>query len=250
MKTFMNILSIGIFCLAAAIAQAAEPAKDLIIHLSFDEGNGNKANDASPNKFSGDIKNAKAVDGVVGKALDFDNGAVTVDALKVDDPKELTIEFWFKPAKKIEGGNRIDLMYRLRGGGRPHITFNRGGVLFGFYFATQAAELEVQSKFEAWEAKWYYFVATQDKDKAIIYIDGEVDNESKSGGAVRFDYIVEGVSIGASQGNENFYTGMMDEVKIWSVALTADEVKKSMAAALSVEADGKLATTWGDIKGF
>jgi len=37
---------------------AATP-KDLIIHLPFEEGAGKVAKDISPNKFVGDVKNAK-----------------------------------------------------------------------------------------------------------------------------------------------------------------------------------------------
>lgn len=44
----------------------------------------------------------------------------------------------------------------------------------------------------------------------------------------------------------------MDEVKIWNVALTADEVKKSMQAALApttaVDSRNRLTTKWADIK--
>ena len=147
--------------------------------------------------------------------------------------KELTIEFWFKPAKKFWGGNRMDLMYRKNGGGRPHITFNRGGVLFGHYFANKGAELEIRSTFVEFESKWYYFVATQDKKKAIMYIDGKVDGEAVSGSDVRFDYIEFGLSIAENSGGGTFFNGAMDEVKIWSVALTADEVQESMRVALA-----------------
>jgi len=41
---------------------------------------------------------------------------------------------------------------------------------------------------------------------------------------------------------------MIDEFKIWSVALTAEEVKANMEKTLAVEAEGKLTTTWGKLK--
>ena len=136
MKKLAYFLVAVTFLMSCVLAYAADPEKDLLIYLPFDEGQGNKAEDVSPNGFVGDVKNAKWVEGVVGQALHFKGGSVNFDPLKIDQPKEMTIEFWFKPDEKIEGGNRIDLLYRLNGGGRPHITFNRGGVLFGFYFAT------------------------------------------------------------------------------------------------------------------
>jgi len=246
MKQFIRILTIGILCLIGVTTHAADPNTDLILYFSFDEGNGNKATDASPNKFDGDVKNGKWIDGVVGKAIELNNGAVTAPALKTNEPAEMTIEFWFKPAEKIEGGGRIDLMYRLNGGGRPHITFNRGGVLFGYYFGDPEQELKLERI--AWEPQWYYYVATQTKKEVVVYIDGEVDVSGKQGNSVRLDYITEGISIGANTGGSNFFNGAIDEVKIWSVALTADEVSKSMASALAVEASRKLTTMWGHIK--
>ena len=62
------------------------------------------------------------------------------------------------------------------------------------------------------------------------------------------DFGTQGMCIGASQGNSNFFNGVIDEFKIWSVALTAEEVKVNMEKALAVEAEGKLTTTWGKLK--
>lgn len=230
------------------LSYAANPAEDLIFHFSFDEGTGNKTVDSSPNKLEGDIKNGEWVDGIVGKALQFNNGAVTVPAFGIDEPDEMTIEMWFKPTEKIDAEGRIDLLYRLNGGGRPHITFNRSGVLFGSYLATKGIEFEVVSNLTTFEPKWYYFVVTQDNDKAIMYFDGEVDAEKDSGGDARMDFGVHGMSIAANGGGSNYFNGTVDEVKMWSVALTADEIKRSNDQTLSVNAHDKLTINWAKIK--
>lgn len=120
MKKYVCLLATMVIVLFGTIVYAANPAVDLIFNFPFDEGNGGTTADVSDNKFKGTIKNAEWVDGVVGQALQFNNGAVTVPAFGVDEPKEMTIELWFKPAEKIAGGGRIDLMYRGNGGGRPH----------------------------------------------------------------------------------------------------------------------------------
>lgn len=248
MKKFICLFTTMIFVVCGTITFEANSAEDLIFNFPFDEGKGDTTADTSPNKFKGTIKNAKWVEGVVGQSLEFNNGAVTVPAFGVDEPKEMTIELWFKPTEKLDGGDRIDIMYRLQGGGRPHLTFNRGGILFGCYLATKAKEFQVVSTYNAFEPQWYYLVVTQDQDKAIMYIDGEKDGEADTGGAARMDFPAVGMSIGANGGNNNFFNGSIDEVKMWSVALTAEDVKKNMDQALSVEAHNKLATTWGKIK--
>jgi hypothetical protein len=248
MKKFSSLFTTIILVLCGTIAFAANPAEDLIFHFPFDEDNGDKTEDVSPNGFEGTIKNGDWVEGVVGKALQFNNGAVTVPPFGVGEPQDMTIELWFKPTEKLDGGNRIDLMYKLSGGGRPHLTFNRGGILFGCYLATQAKEFEILSTYTAFEPQWYYLVVTQDQDKAVMYIDGKIDGEEATGGAAKMEYSAVGMSIGANSGSNNFFNGSIDEVKMWSVALTAAEVKKNMDEALAVETHDKLATTWGKIK--
>ena len=248
MIKFFSLFTTIILVLCGTIGFAANPAEDLIFHFPFDEGNGGTTEDVSENGFKGTIKNADWVEGVVGQALQFNNGAVTVPAFGVAEPQDMTIELWFKPAEKLEGGGRIDIMYRLQGGGRPHLTFNRNGILFGCYLATKAKEFEVVSTYKAFEPQWYYLVVTQDQDKAIMYIDGEKDGEAATGGAVKMDFSAVGMSIGANGGNNNFFNGSIDEVKMWNVPLTAEEVKKNMIQTLAVEAHDKLATTWAKIK--
>lgn len=248
MKQAFYGITISLLIFSCATVYAANPDTDTIFHFPFDEVNGDTTVDISDNGFEGEIKGAELVEGVVGKALKFDNGAVTVPAFNVDEPIEMTIEMWFKPTEKIAGGGRIDLLYRAQGGGRPHLTFNRNALLFGCYLGTKAAEFEIISSYDAFEAQWYYLVVTQDNNDAILYLDGEKDAEGVSGGGVRMDFAVNGMSIAANAGSSNFFNGTVDEVKMWSVALTAEEIKKNMDQALAVDAQDRLTTTWGKIK--
>ena len=247
MKIIFSLNLVLVLILMVPLADAAD-SKDLIIHLPF-EGNGKEVKDVSPNKFKGKVVGkAKSVEGVVGKALEFGGGAAKFDPLKFDLPKAMTIEFWFKPSEAVKCGGRMDLLYRKNGGGRPHITFCRGGVTFGHYFATKGAELEIKSKELVFENRWYYYVATQTKKEAVLYIDGKLDGKTAAGGDVRIDFPEHGMSVAENSGGGTFFKGAVDELKIWSVAFTADEVTKAMEAALAVEPYNRLATKWADIK--
>lgn len=205
--------------------------------------------DMSPNGFDGNLTGGKWVDGVSGSAFEFNESAVTVDPIGIN-PDAFTIELWMKPAEKIDGGGRIDLVYRLIGGGRPHITFNRGGVLFGFYFGIKdGEEKEVVSKQDAWEAEWTHLAFVQDAEKAQIYVNGELDAETDTGGPARLDFAEHGLSIAANQGNSNFFNGAIDEFRIWDIALTAEEVNEAMnRTPTAVDPTEKLAVTWAEIK--
>lgn len=248
MKCTICLFTIITLILSYSIGYAANPAEDIIFHFSFDEGNGDTTEDISKNNLEGTIKNGEWVEGIVGQALKFNNGAVTVPAFNLGEPKEMTIEMWFKPTERLAGGGRIDLMYRGQGGGRPHLTFNRNAILFGCYLGTKAAEFEIISTFDAFEPQWYYLVVTQDQNNAVLYLDGEEDVKGDSGGDVRMDFSANGMSIAANSGNSNFFNGTVDEVKMWSVALTAEEIRKHMDQALAVDVNEKLTTTWGRIK--
>ena len=48
-----------------------------------------------------------------------------------------------------------------------------------------------------------------------------------------------------------WFGGLIDEVRIWSRLLTADDIKKSMDGTLvcaAIEKESKLATAWGYLK--
>ena len=222
---------------------------DPILNFSFDEGSGEEAKDSSPNGFVGKITNGTWVDGVSNTALELNEGVVAVDAIGIN-PDTFTIELWIKPAEKIDSGARIDLVYRLNGGGRPHITFNRSGLLFGFYFGIKdGEEKEVISEVDAWEAEWTHVALVQNTEKAQIYVNGGLDAEADTGGPARLDFAEEGLSIAANQGGSNFFNGSVDEFRIWDIALSAEEVNEAMKLTpTAVDATGKLAATWGEIK--
>lgn len=249
--TMVDTLRFSVIMAVFAITLTCEAVDDanLFLYFPFDEGRGGKAFDLSPNAFVGTITKGKWVDGVKNTALELNNGFVAVDPIGIN-PDELTIELWFRPAEKIEAGPRIDLVYRLNGGGRPHLTFNRNGVVFGFHFAIEGGvEEQVNSTVQVWEPEWYHLACTQNSEKAMIYVNGELDAEADTGAPADVHYADNGISIGAEQGFQRFFNGAIDEVRIWSVALSAEEVQEVMAGTTAaVHPNGKLAAVWGKIK--
>lgn len=58
-----------------------------------------------------------------------------------------------------------------------------------------------------------------------------------------------GRQVGGNAGNDFWIDGMIDEIYFWERAISEDEVRNlAGGATVAVEAQGKLTTTWGNIK--
>jgi hypothetical protein len=81
-----------------------------------------------------------------------------------------------------------------------------------------------------------------------LYLDGElaVKNESK-GVAIRY-LDDDWTQFGAFRGQQQFFNGVIDEIRIYNRALTPEEIAQLWSISFAVASRGKLTTTWGKIK--
>ena len=91
---------------------------------------------------------------------------------------------------------------------------------------------------------WYHLARVLGEGQHIVYVNGEENDKVGAGGASGFK---SAFGIGAANGGGGF-TGTIDEVKLYSRALSAGEVGREYRKVTAVEAGGKLASTWGDIR--
>ena len=111
--------------------------------------------------------------------------------------------------------------------------------------------------------EWFHVALTSSStDGQRGYVNGEditdvtsqTDNAASLGPFGTFPgYDVEigvGRRVDGADGNDIFFDGGLDEIGIYSRTLSADEIADLAAGDLPtvVEAQGKIATTWGDIK--
>ena len=103
--------------------------------------------------------------------------------------------------------------------------------------------------------EWQHYAGTYSRadELAVLYINGEKVGEEKA----RLDTPIadnwgQGARVGFNIDAKRPFTGLMDDLNVWKRGLTAEEVTAIMNdgvdAFLSVEAQGKLATTWGKLK--
>ncbi|MBI2572667.1 LamG domain-containing protein [Candidatus Woesearchaeota archaeon] len=81
------------------------------------------------------------------------------------------------------------------------------------------------------QGRWYHIVAMYTGNESIIYVDGvKKANVSMTG---NLDYTnLTSIRIGARQGDNNYFNGTIDEVKIWNRSFSDQEVYQFYASNL------------------
>ena len=268
MKTNFSIIVVLLaFSVLVCSASLADLREGLVAAWTFDDGT---AKDMSGNGHDGKlIGPLKSVKGKFGMAFDF-NGKDT--GVEIEDNEDLqltepfTVAAWVYP-RAIADHAGIVWKGRMIGWGSDVYNFRialqgTDGLTWGActgavegYFATggvlTAGELN----------KWHHVALVEDGTKGIAYLDGQSGLGVTGGDAnrptapyapldgqpVRIGF---SMGVGGNIGSEAYVDGMIDEVFMYDRPLESDEIQDLMdkGPGLAVEAAGKLATTWSDIK--
>jgi len=226
--------------------------ESLVLYLSFDEGAGGTAGDSSLYGFDGKITGAKWVNGKFGEALEF-NGVG--DFVVPDNPNLLlpdagTLMAWANIS--TESGHaswpRIMIKANTNGGTDGYdFLFDRENA-----YAIRFCIGGVCTSYEAVETdSWHHVAVTYDGKTILVYLDGENVGEGAQAAAA-IDTTGSDLQIGNGIAADRAYNGILDEIRIWSRALSEDEIEWNMNKGaneiLSVEPRSKLASTWAEIK--
>ena len=225
-------------------------AEELVLHLSFDELNGNVAKDIS--KFRNDAKfngNPKLVEGAFGKAVDFDGKtwAEIPDHSSIDIVDGITIELW---ANLRAGGAEqtgVEKGTTWKAGLYTLAAFYRGGSILQFFDLPDNCDDEnIGGNIQ--DETWHFLAGTWDGSTIKLYIDGKLNKELACKGTLIPNN--DPLFIGSRGGSQRFVNGALDEIKMYNYALTEKELNDDMANphGLAVVPQGKLATTWARLK--
>ncbi|MBD3184316.1 hypothetical protein GF312_18680 [Candidatus Poribacteria bacterium] len=242
--------SIFISLLFATICSAKIDPDTIVGLWLFDEGKGDEAKD-DVDKYDGQLEgNPEWVDGKFGKALKF-SGSDYIE-LKDSGPDlhfggtaAFTITAWVQS----NGGGTV--IGKFNGGviGAYIVTIT-GGIV-GFHREVAPWGLSGTKALPAGD--FGHLAVTYDGAEMKIYVNGELDTTQKRP-AQNTDTATP-VLIGARLTNGNpsdFFRGVLDEVALFNVALTEDQIKevmKGLSPKLQpVSAMEKLMTKWGAIK--
>jgi hypothetical protein len=210
------------------------PGSALVLSFNFDEPSGN-AVDASGQNHVGTIRGALRVAGVHGNALSF-NGisdwVTVVDANSLDLTTGMTLQAWVKPTT-LDGWDTILLKEQGVDAFSYALYAHDGGALSGGApvpsgnVRVGAAPQTLRGTAQLAAGVWTHLATTYDGVTQRLFINGvQVASRPQSG------VISVGMGVLRIGGNSSFpgefYTGLVDDVRIFNRALTATEIAASM----------------------
>ena len=256
-KRSITTLVIAAFLALFVIARTgvAQVDEELVLYLPFDEGQGQVAQDESNSGLRANLDGPKWVDGRFGKALELDgvDDIITLndaDELKLLDGGTIMAWIYIKTASGHASWPRIMIKSETNGGTGTGYDFLLDRALgYSLRFCTGGACNTMDSPPET--DTWQHIAITFDGDTIRGYIEGqEIGNIAQPGPTT--DSAGQKAGIGNSPVDARQFHGLMDEVRVWSRALTEAEIQEQMELGaddlLAVEPQGKLAITWGALK--
>jgi len=246
------VVSFILFILVLHPVAFATMPEDLVLYMSFDEGtvSGNEVKDLSNYGNHGTIVGSPTLaDGHTGEALDFNGSSDSVEIVTSESlaktAGEITMEAWVytRAAGTAEIISKWDnamngiIHFEARDGGNMRFCMRNDADGTIANIVTTAGGLDVET--------WVHVAEVYDGENAIVYFDGVEIQRAAGSGEMRENENAKWW-IGSMYTDGRWFNGLIDEVRIWSRGLSADEVGTPIDAA--VETQGKLTTTWGRIK--
>jgi hypothetical protein len=243
---FAGLVLVSLLVLSLPTALAQKDA--LLLYLPLD----GDAKDMSGNEHHGKVEgNAKWVDGKFDKALSF-NGSDTFVQIPLEkditftEDSSFTAAIWLNtnvpptPAQDGILGN-----YRVSTTPFWGLIIRDNGTLI--YYLRNGGECTSVSKNPVNDGKWHHVAFLRDRKtkKMALYVDGNLEEEK----ADPTGNINSGQDIFLGEHLSRFFEGILDEVMLFSRALTQKEIQSVMNSGLkAVFTTSKVASTWGIIK--
>jgi len=252
---FLSSLVIGIL-VGTVVSDSAYAQGVGLWH--FDEASGKDVKDSSGNGNHGEILGGKWVDGKIDKALEFDGTAkngVFIKHKPNQDPagmNEITVEAWVTLLSNPPEAQGNVMRKGIWVEGKPTtgwgLDVNQNLSVRGFVYIEAGSASLVDPNAPILELEnWHHLAFTYDGKIVAVYVDGEEYGALDAKG--RFEENDEDMAIGIRPDLTKPFPGIIDEVVVWSVARTQEEIKEDMnGVSFAVEAADKLATTWGTIR--
>ena len=219
-----------LFCGTPVSAQQQVTTPEPAVYLNFDEGSGTYALDGSGHGNAATLHNASRIEsGGCGRALSFSNpdSYVSIPFRALNHPsKEITVSTWFyvdnfTPAPLISG--------YYNGGYR--LGFDDGNDLWWTVNLENTGDISIPVQHDnIARGQWHQVTGTYDGNTMKIYLDGILRNQANASGKIHYEkdnYVILGAEAGAADTPEKcprYFSGGLDEVRIYPVALSYSQV--------------------------
>ena len=229
-RKFVCTLFTGfVFVIFVSPPGSAQPS-GLVAAYSFSEGSGTTVSDSSGNNHTGTISGALwTSQGKYGNALSFDgvNDWVTVnDTPALDLVSGMTLEAWIRPTA-LKGWRTVILKEQYNSLAYASYANTSANQPSGEVAAPTSKDVRGPTQLPL--NTWTHFAVTYDQTALRIYVNGA----QVAGKAVTGDIVSSAgpIRIGGNQVWGEFFSGLIDEVRIYNRALSASEIQADMNAA-------------------
>ena len=230
----LTTLSVVIIGFVSVLNAQALPS-GLVAAYGFNEGSGSTTADTSGNSNTGTISGAAwTTSGRYGSALSFNGSSNRVninDANSLDLTTGMTLEAWVYPTvlsgwrtiilKEISGGLAYAL-YAYDNAPRPAAYINTGG-----------NDLSVAGTSSIPLNAWAHLATTYDGATLRLFVNGSQVGSKAISGAIRVS--TSPLRIGGNAIWGEYFSGRIDEVRIYNRALSQAEIQSDMNAAVSAD---------------
>ncbi len=203
----------------------------LVGHWTFDGGDMDWASttaetlDRSGNANNGDVTNFDKTSvrpGKIGQALDFDGVNDWVNVGDINIVKDITIAAWVNPRNARSDGSRI--VEKDDAGEAYRLQLGQNAVTDIHFRTTTASSQSITIANMVTFNEWFQVVGTYDGTTMRLYKNGlEIGSIAQSG---NLKTGTDPVAIGNTPATGRQFDGIIDDVRIYDRALSADEIKR------------------------
>ncbi len=171
----------------------------------------------------------------------------TSTTILADNVSSATVELWIKVTAQpaTDTSNRAFALVTSASGNNGFLATLRyvdvAGVktVKGYFGGSGATWASVNKTLTT--GQWYHISIVKDGTNVTLYIDAVSNATGVSGTAQDFGATSSGLTIGAGRTQDNYWDGLIDEVRIWNIALTQTEISNNKDTELTGSETGLVA---------
>jgi hypothetical protein len=217
--------------LAQSIELQVQPST-VAAYYGFDENFGTKAYDDSVNSADATLNNTPTwTTGKLGIALSFNGSSqwISIPSTTENNIETVSVSAWIKTSQSP--GSATPIIQKWDGsGGYPYalVLNTTGTVSFSASDGTNTPTVTSGATTVNDDA-WHHVVGTRtDGGQMKIYVDGSIKNTTSDNASLSTTNSTV-VGVARRSGGSNYFSGLIDEVKIFNAALSAQEVSNEYA---------------------